>query len=64
MMYAPFRARNDRPLMDAILRDKVRIAEAVNATVITLHDAPQGYAQFASGAARKFVSDPHRLIGA
>jgi glutathione-independent formaldehyde dehydrogenase len=31
----------------------------VNATVITLDDAPDGYQQFDSGAAKKFVIDPH-----
>jgi hypothetical protein len=37
--------------------------KAVNATVITLDQAPQGYAEFDGGAARKFVIDPHGLLG-
>ena len=53
-----------RGLMMAILHDKVQIADAVNATVITLDDAPQGYADFDKGAAKKFVLDPHGLLGA
>ncbi|WP_018332564.1 formaldehyde dehydrogenase, glutathione-independent [Actinomycetospora chiangmaiensis] len=56
--------RYNRQLMNAILRDKVQIAKAVNATTITLDEAPQGYAQFDSGVAKKFVIDPHGLIGA
>ena len=54
--------RYHRQLMNAILRDKVQIGKAVNATVISLEEAPQGYAQFDSGVAKKFVLDPHGLI--
>jgi glutathione-independent formaldehyde dehydrogenase len=50
-------------LMQAILHDKVQIAKAVNATVITLDEAPQGYKDFDKGAAKKFVFDPHGSIG-
>ena len=49
-------------LMKAILHDRVQIAKAVNATVISLDDAPQGYADFDSGAAKKYVIDPHGSI--
>ena len=56
--------RYHRPLMMAILHDKVQIAKAVNAAVITLDEAPQGYADFDKGAAKKFVLDPHGLIAA
>ena len=49
--------------MQAILYDRVNIAEIVNATVISLEDAPQGYEAFDAGAARKYVIDPHGLIG-
>jgi glutathione-independent formaldehyde dehydrogenase len=52
-----------RGLMNAILHDKVRIGDAVNATVIGLEDAPEGYAEFDSGVARKFVLDPHNTTG-
>jgi len=51
-----------RQLMMAILNDKVQIAKAVNATVITLADAPQGYKDFDKGAARKYVLDPHGML--
>src|SRR4051795_8754995 len=50
-------------LMKAILHDKVQIAKAVNATVISLDEAPKGYQEFDSGAARKYVIDPHGMVG-
>jgi glutathione-independent formaldehyde dehydrogenase len=53
-----------RELMEAILNDRCQIARAVNATVITLDDAPQGYRDFDRGAAKKYVLDPHGLVGA
>jgi glutathione-independent formaldehyde dehydrogenase len=51
-----------RGLMMAILHDRCQIAKAVNATVITLDEAPQGYQDFDKGAARKYVIDPHGEI--
>ncbi|SEJ73514.1 glutathione-independent formaldehyde dehydrogenase [Dyadobacter sp. SG02] len=51
-----------RNLMNAILYDKIKIAKAVNVEVITLQDAPRGYADFDKGAAKKFVIDPHGMI--
>jgi glutathione-independent formaldehyde dehydrogenase len=45
--------------MMAILNDKAQIAKAVNATVIPLEEAPQGYEDFDKGAAKKYVLDPH-----
>ncbi len=56
--------RYNRQLMQAILHDKVHIARAVNATPISLDDAPRGYAEFDQGAARKYVLDPHGTIAA
>jgi glutathione-independent formaldehyde dehydrogenase len=56
--------RYHRGLMNMILHDKAQIAKAVNATVITLDDAPQGYKDFDSGVAKKFVLNPHGLIKA
>lgn len=44
-----------RSLMNAILHDRAHIADAVGATVISLDDAPTGYARFDSGVAEKFV---------
>jgi len=54
--------RYNRQLMMAILNDKVQIAKAVNATVISLDDAPKGYVDFDKGAAKKFVLNPNNLI--
>jgi glutathione-independent formaldehyde dehydrogenase len=55
--------RYHRGLMQAILNDRVEIAKAVNATVISLDDAPEGYRDFDQGAAKKFVMDPHGMLG-
>ncbi|MEV1289465.1 formaldehyde dehydrogenase, glutathione-independent [Micromonospora sp. NPDC049679] len=54
--------RYNRQLMMAILHDRVSIAKNVDATPIPLERAPQGYAEFDQGAARKYVLDPHGLI--
>jgi glutathione-independent formaldehyde dehydrogenase len=54
--------RYNRNLMMAILHDRVQIAKAVNATPIPLEEAPQGYADFDKGAARKYVLDPNGVI--
>jgi len=51
-----------RDLMAAILSGRAQIAKAVNATVISLEDAPKGYQEFDQGAARKYVIDPHGLV--
>jgi glutathione-independent formaldehyde dehydrogenase len=53
-----------RQLMMAILHDRAHIADAVNATVISLDEAPAGYRDFDTGTAQKFVLDPHGLIPA
>jgi glutathione-independent formaldehyde dehydrogenase len=54
--------RYNRKLMMAILHDRTQIAKNVNATVIPLDRAPEGYAEFDKGAARKYVLDPHGMI--
>src|SRR6266446_46129 len=51
--------RYNRQLMQAILHDKVQIAKAVNAQIISLDDAPKGYEDFDHGAAKKYIIDPH-----
>jgi len=56
--------RYHRGLMQMILNDRAHIADAVNATVITLEEAPQGYKDFDSGAAKKYVLNPNELIPA
>ncbi len=53
-----------RQLMQCILYEKIQIAKAVNVTVISLDDAPQGYRDFDHGAARKYVIDPHGMLKA
>ena len=50
--------RYNRQLMQAILHDRLPIADIVNAQVISLEDAPKGYKDFDKGAAKKFVLDP------
>ncbi len=55
--------RYQRQLMQAILHDKVDIGKAVNVTPISLDEAPKGYEDFDSGVAKKFVIDPHGVLG-
>ncbi|MHA7292231.1 formaldehyde dehydrogenase, glutathione-independent [Arthrobacter sp. MDT3-24] len=52
----------NRQLMMAILHDRIQIAKAVNATAISLQDAPRGYAEFDAGAATKYVLDPNGYL--
>ncbi len=49
----------NRQLMQAILHDRLPIADIVNAQVISLEDAAAGYESFDQGVAKKFVLDPH-----
>ena len=53
----------NRNLMNAILYDRVQIDKAVNVEVISLDDAPRGYADFDKGASKKYVIDPHNYTG-
>ena len=55
--------RYNRQLMQAILHDRISISKIVNATVIKLDDAPQGYQDFDKGAAKKYVLDPNGYLG-
>ncbi|MGH2990385.1 MAG: formaldehyde dehydrogenase, glutathione-independent, partial [Solirubrobacterales bacterium] len=48
-----------RGLMQMILNDRAQIAKAVNATVVTLDEAPDGYQDFDKGAAKKYVLNPN-----
>jgi len=52
----------NRQLMQAILYDRLPISKIVNATVIPLSEAANGYKEFDSGAAKKFILDPHGLL--
>jgi len=54
----------NRQLMAAILSGRAEIAKAVNATTISLDEAPQGYRDFDGGASRKYVIDPHGSVAA
>ena len=56
--------RYNRQLMQAILYDKVSVADNVDVTVISLDEGPQGYKDFDRGAAKKFVIDPHGMLAA
>ena len=55
-------SRAPRQLMMAILHDRIQIAKAVNATAISLQDAPRGYAEFDAGAATKYVLNPNGYL--
>lgn len=48
--------------MQAILYVRLNIAKIVNAKIISLEDAAQGYESFDQGAAVKYVLDPHGEI--
>ncbi|MFD1198222.1 formaldehyde dehydrogenase, glutathione-independent [Brucella gallinifaecis] len=52
----------NRQLMQAILHGRLNIADIVNAQVISLEEAPQGYESFDQGVAKKFVLDPHGML--
>jgi glutathione-independent formaldehyde dehydrogenase len=52
----------NRALMQAILWDRIKIADTVGVEVLSLNDAPKGYEAFDHGAPRKFVLDPHSLL--
>ena len=49
----------NRALMQAILWNRISIADVVGVQVISLDEAPGGYAEFDAGAPKKFVIDPH-----
>jgi glutathione-independent formaldehyde dehydrogenase len=52
----------NRQLMQAILWERLPIAEIVNVKVITFEEAPDGYRSFDAGVANKFVIDPHGQV--
>lgn len=54
----------NRLLMNLILSGKAEIGKAVNATTISLDQAPDGYQEFDRGAAKKYVIDPHGSVAA
>ncbi|KQO40166.1 aldehyde dismutase [Acidovorax sp. Leaf84] len=52
----------NRALMQAILWNRIDIANVVGVKLISLDDAPRGYTEFDAGAPKKFVIDPHRQL--
>jgi glutathione-independent formaldehyde dehydrogenase len=52
----------NRDLMQPILWDRIDISRVVNIQVISLDNAPLGYAEFDAGAPKKFVIDPHGAL--
>ena len=48
--------------MTAILFDKLSVKDWVNATVISLDEAPEAYKLFDEGVNKKFVIDPHGML--
>ena len=53
--------RCNKQLMHAILSDRAPIAKNVNAKLISLDKAPEGYKNFDRGASVKYILDPHGL---
>ena len=58
----PGRVLYNRQLMMAILHDRLPIAQIVNAQLLSLEDAAEGYKTFDHRAAAKFVLDPHGAL--
>jgi glutathione-independent formaldehyde dehydrogenase len=54
---------DNRKLMQAIMWDRINIAEGVDVQVINLGQAPQGHGEFDAGVPKKFVIDPHTMRG-
>ncbi|MNP76008.1 Glutathione-independent formaldehyde dehydrogenase [compost metagenome] len=52
----------NRALMQAIMWDRINIAEVVGVQVISLDQAPEGYGEFDAGVPKKFVIDPHKTF--
>ena len=52
----------NRALMQAILWDRIHIADIVGVQVISLDEAPSGYAESDAGVPKKFVIDLHRQL--
>jgi len=57
-------ARYNRRLMMCILNNKLTVHKALNVNVISLNDVPRAFTEMAlQGAAKKFLVDPHGMIG-
>ena len=60
----PLVMKYNRQLMQAIMWDRINIAEVVGVQVISLDQAPEGYGEFDAGVPKKFVIDTHKLFSA
>ncbi|BBP61268.1 hypothetical protein PHLH4_48580 [Pseudomonas sp. St316] len=49
-------------LAQAIMWDRLNIADIVGVEVITLDEAPKGYGEFDAGVPKKFVIAPHNMF--
>jgi glutathione-independent formaldehyde dehydrogenase len=54
----------NRQLMQAIMWDRIHIADIVGVEVISLDDAPRGYGEFDAGISKKFVINSYELFSA
>jgi hypothetical protein len=63
-LYKVYLARFDAQSTQRSMRNRRRRRLPPSMTVLTLDDASQGYTDFDSGVAKKFVLDPHGLIKA
>lgn len=63
MIFRQCLLKYNRQLMQTILHGRLNIADIVNAQVISLEDAAMRYESFDQGTAKKFVLDPHGLVG-
>ena len=51
-----------RDLLQCILHNRLKVADALNVRVIKLEDAPEAYSKFHKGEAVKYVFDPHGYL--
>ena len=51
-----------RELMQSILHNRLKVADALNVRVIKLEDAPEAYNKFSHGEPVKYIIDPHGYL--
>lgn len=49
-------------LLEAVLRDRLSVADAMNIQIIPLTEAPTAYKKFADGEHVKYIIDPHSML--
>ncbi len=54
----------NRQLTQAIMWDRINIAEVVGVQVVSLDQVPQGYGEFDAGVPKKFVIESHKMFSA